>query len=71
MGKKTCDGLFIDEARIKIDSNGMGFLLLVREESQDSRGKTSHTRGLSLESPENFSGPKSQLPNFNLLVLKS
>ena len=27
--------------------------------------------GLFLESPENFSGPKSQLSNFNLLVLKS
>ena len=27
--------------------------------------------GLFLESPKNFSGPKSQLSNFNLLGLKS
>ena len=29
------------------------------------------SRGLFLESPENFSGPKSQSSNCNLLILKS
>ena len=30
-----------------------------------------NSRGLFLKSPENFSGPKSQLSNLNLLGLKS
>ena len=57
--KKTCDGLFIEEAGNRIDSNAMGFLFLVRGENQNSRGKTSQTWGPFLESPEGFSGPKS------------
>ena len=41
------------------------------KQPRDSRERSSQTRGLFLESPANFTGPKSQLSNFNLLVLKS
>ena len=58
MEKKTCDGLFIEEAGIRIDSNAMRFLFLMRGENQDSRGKTPQTRGLFLKSPENFRARK-------------
>ena len=71
IGKKTCDGLFIEEAGIRIDSNAMGFLFLVRGENQDSRGKTSQTRACLSKVPTTFRAQKSQLSNFNLLVLKS
>ena len=48
-----------------------GVLFLVRGENQDSRGKTSQTRACLSKVPTTFRAQKSQLSNFNLLVLKS